>query len=56
MKDPQFKVTVDDDRSWRTSSEFAEYDATHAVAGALLAGADSVTVERVEEERDRPTA
>ena len=47
--DPQFEVTIDDDRSWRTSSEFAEYDATHAVAGALLAGADSVSVEKFEE-------
>lgn len=46
MSDPQFKITVNDDRSWTTNSEFGEYDATHAVVGALLAGADSVEVER----------
>lgn len=45
--EPQFEVTVNGDRSWSTASEFGEYDATHAVAGALLAGAESVTVERV---------
>lgn len=48
-EEPQFEVTVDGDRSWETNSEFAEYDATHTVIGALLAGADSVEIERVEQ-------
>lgn len=47
---PSFEVTIDDDRSWHVTSEFAEYDATHAVAGALLAGADDVTVTRTDTE------
>lgn len=45
---PDFKVRVDDDRAWHVGSEFAEYDATHAVAGALLAGAEKVEVERTD--------
>lgn len=52
---PSFEVTVDDDRAWHVDSEFAEYDATHTVAGALLAGADSVTVTRTEAP-ETPTA
>lgn len=48
--DEQFELSVNDDsRSWETSSEFAAYDATHFVAGALLAGADSVEIRRLEE-------
>lgn len=49
-EEPQYKITIDDDRSWTTNSEFAEYDATHTVIGALLAGADAVSVERVRED------
>ncbi|UIO98912.1 hypothetical protein Hbl1158_10235 [Halobaculum sp. CBA1158] len=37
-----------DGSGWRSNSEYAEYDAAHAVAGALLGGADEVLVERVE--------
>lgn len=51
--DPQFEVTIDEDRSWTTASEFAEYDAVHAVAGALLAGAEKVEIELVETEPKR---
>lgn len=47
---PSFEVTVDGGRAWHVTSEFAEYDATHAVAGALLAGADEVTVSRTDVE------
>lgn len=46
MPEDQFTIRVDDDRSWSTNSEFGEYDATHAVIGALLAGADRVVIER----------
>ncbi|QLG30146.1 hypothetical protein HUG10_21400 (plasmid) [Halorarum halophilum] len=48
MSDPQYEIRVDDDRSWTTNSEFAEYDATHFVAGALLGGAEHVTIRQVE--------
>lgn len=47
--DPGFEVRVNGDRVWKVNSEFSEYDATHAVAGALLAGADTVEVKRIEE-------
>jgi hypothetical protein len=40
------KVDIDGDE-WRTVSDYSEYDAVHVVAGVLLAGAESVTVERV---------
>lgn len=51
MDEPQFEVSVGEDgRSWKTASEFAEYDATHAVAGALLAGAEKVTVEQIDDD------
>jgi hypothetical protein len=39
------EVTIDG-RSWHVNSKYAEYDATHAVAGALLAGADEIEVSR----------
>lgn len=42
---PSFTVEVDGE-PYHVTSEYAEYDATHAVAGALLAGADTVTVTR----------
>lgn len=45
---PSYKVRVDG-MYWEVNSEFAEYDATHTVAGALLGGADSVEIERIEE-------
>lgn len=46
MDEPQFTMRVDGDLTWETNSEFAEYDATHFVAGALLAGADEVVIQR----------
>ena len=47
---PQYEVRINGERSWHTDSEFSEYDAAHAVAGALLAGADKVTVTRGEDD------
>lgn len=44
-----FQVRVDGGRSWSTASEFGEYDAASAVAGALLAGADRVEVTRADQ-------
>lgn len=43
----QITVTVDG-MDWTTSGEFREYDAIHATAGALLAGADHVDIQRDE--------
>lgn len=40
-----FEVDVDG-QPWHVGSDAAVYDATHAVAGALLGGADRVVVER----------
>ena len=43
MTDERFEVDIDG-ASWHVSSESAEYDAIHAVAGAVLAGAENVGV------------
>lgn len=40
-----YEVEVDGE-PWHVGSDAAAYDATHAVAGALLGGADRVVVER----------
>lgn len=40
-----------DGKPWHVSYD-SEYNAIHAVAGALLAGAESVEVERVEASDD----
>lgn len=45
-----YELTINDGdgttAKWETASPEAEYDAIHAAAGALLAGAESVTVTR----------
>lgn len=41
----EYEVTADDN-AWRTFSPQARYDAIHVAAGAILAGADEVTIER----------
>jgi len=41
------EVTIDGE-TWFVTSDYARYDAAHAVAGALLAGAERVAVERHE--------
>jgi hypothetical protein len=46
-----YEVTVDG-KSWYSVSPHSEYDAIHCVAGAVLAGADEVTVERQEGDDD----
>ena len=46
-----YEVTVDG-KSWYAVSPHSEYDAIHCVAGAILAGADEVTVERQEGDGD----
>lgn len=38
------------EKNWETISPQSEYDAIHAVAGAILAEADMVQVERQEDE------
>lgn len=45
---PGLQVVIDG-QPWFTPSDYSAYDAAHAVAGALLGGADEVTVERVGE-------
>lgn len=39
-----------DGKLWSVASETSEYDAANAVAGALLAGADKIEVERLDTE------
>lgn len=43
------KVTVDG-KSWKATSSNSEYDAVHAAAGAILAGADRVRIEQIEQD------
>lgn len=45
---PTYEVRINDDRAWHVGSEFSEYDATHAVVGALLAGAEKVEITRTD--------
>jgi len=40
-----YEVTIDG-KTWYSLSPYSEYDAIHCVAGAILAGADEVTIER----------
>lgn len=42
-----YEVSIDG-KSWYSLSPHSEYDTIHCVAGAILAGADEVTVERVD--------
>lgn len=44
---PDYEVNVDGDR-WYSISPHSDYDAIHCVAGAILAGADEITIEKVE--------
>lgn len=45
----QYEIRINEDRTWTTNSEFAEYDVTHCVVGALLAGAETVEITEVED-------
>lgn len=45
MNGDQIEVLIDGE-PWHVGSDFADYDAIHAVAGALLAGADDVRIRR----------
>lgn len=45
---PQYEAVVDGEADWHTDSDYAEYDMTHFVAGALLAGADSIEIEKMD--------
>jgi len=46
-----YEVTIDG-KTWYSVSPHSEYDAIHCVAGAILAGADEVTIERKESDDD----
>lgn len=48
MSDPKFKVTIDGE-TWAVVSEQSEYDIIHAVAGAVLAGADRIEIINVQD-------
>lgn len=47
-----YRVTVSKagapDRVWKTGGDDADYDAIHAAAGAVLAGAESVEISDME--------
>lgn len=45
MNEDQIEITIDG-APWSVVSDYKEYDAIHAVAGALLAGADDVRIRR----------
>ena len=46
-----FTVAVDGKQVWHTDGLGEEYDAIHAAAGALLAGADDVVIRRCNDGR-----
>ena len=46
----QYTLTIDGDE-WTVGSAAAPYDAAHAVAGALLAGAEEISIEKREKQR-----
>lgn len=44
-----YKIRIDGKR-WYNISRHSEYDAIHCVAGAILAGAENIEVERQDNE------
>ena len=47
-----FTLAVDGKQVWHTDGHGEEYDAIHAAAGALLAGADDVVIRRHNDAKD----
>lgn len=44
----QYNINIDG-KKWDASGKDADHEAIHAVAGAIMAGADSIEIEKVEE-------